>query len=107
MLALLRRRPLVSFFVLAFAWTWAFVIVFLILFPLPDFIVRTTLGDLGPLIAAIVMSGVVAGRSGIKQLLRRIVQWRVGLVWYAFALVGCRARGCVKVPSLSRLDDRR
>jgi len=87
-LALLRRRPLVSFFVLAFAWTWAFVIVFLILFPLPDFIVRTTPGDLGPLIAAIVMSGVVAGRSGIKQLLRRMVQWRVGLVWYAFALVG-------------------
>src|SRR5205823_3923721 len=86
--ALLRRRPLVSFFVLAFAWTWAFVIVFLILFPLPDIDGRTLPGDFGPLIAAIVMSGVVIGRSGIKQLLRRMVQWRVGLVWYAFALVG-------------------
>ncbi|TMC34300.1 MAG: CPBP family intramembrane metalloprotease [Chloroflexi bacterium] len=88
MVALLRRRPLVSFFVIAFAWTWAFVIVFLILFPLPDIDGRTLPGDFGPLIAAIVMSGVVVGRSGIKQLLRRMVQWRVGLVWYAFALVG-------------------
>jgi len=39
MIALLRRQPLVSYFVIAFAWTWAFVIVFLILFPLPDVIV--------------------------------------------------------------------
>ena len=65
MVDLLRRRPLISYFVLAFAWTWAFVIVFLILFPLPDIIVRTTPGDLGPLIAAIVMSWVVAGRPGV------------------------------------------
>ena len=51
MIALLRRQPVVSFYVLALAWTWAFVIVFLIVFPLPDLIVRTTPGDLGPLIA--------------------------------------------------------
>ena len=50
MIALLRRQPLVSYFVIAFAWTWAFVIVFLILFPLPDVIVRTTPDDLDPLI---------------------------------------------------------
>jgi uncharacterized protein len=87
-IALMRRQPLVWFFVIAFAWTWAFVIVFLILFPLPDIIVRTTPGDLGPLIAAIVMSAIVAGRAGVRQLLKRMVQWRVGLIWYAFALIG-------------------
>ena len=85
---LLRRQPLISFFVIAFAWTWAFVIVFLILFPLPDIIVRTTPGDFGPLIAALVMSAVLAGRAGVVQLLKRMVQWRVGLVWYAFAFIG-------------------
>lgn len=79
---------MVSFYVIAFAWTWAFVIVFLILFPLPDLIVRTTPGDLGPLIAALVMSAVVAGRAGVGQLLKRMVQWRIRLVWYAFALIG-------------------
>jgi membrane protease YdiL (CAAX protease family) len=86
-IGLLRRQPLFWFFVIAFAWTWAFVIVFLILFPLPDTLVRTTPGDLGPFIAAIVMSAVVAGRAGVKQLLKRMVQWRVGLVWYAFAFI--------------------
>lgn len=91
MVDLLRRRPLISYFVLAFAWTWAFVIVFLILFPLPDIIVRTTPGDLGPLIAAIVMSWVVAGRPGVGRLLKSMVQWRVKLVWYAIALVGIPA----------------
>jgi len=88
LIALLRRQPLVWFFVIAFAWTWAFVIVFLILLPLPDIIVRTTPGDLGPLIAAIVMSAVVAGRTGVKQLLKRTMQWRIARGWYAFALIG-------------------
>ena len=60
MIALLRRQPLVSYFVIAFAWTWAFVIVFLILFPLPDVIVRTTPGDLGPLIGTLVVTAAAA-----------------------------------------------
>jgi len=88
MISLVRRRPLVSYFVIAFAWTWAFVIVFLILFPLPDVIVRTTPGDLGPLIGAVVVTAAVAGRSGVGQFLKRMVQWRVGLIWYGFAFLG-------------------
>src|SRR4029077_3054067 len=88
LIALIRRQPLFAFYVIAFGWTWAFVIVFLILFPLPDIIVRTTPGDLGPTIAALVVTAVIAGRIGVRQLLKRIVQWRVGLVWYAFALIG-------------------
>jgi len=88
MTALLRRQPLLAFFAIAFAWTWIFVIVFLILFPLPDVIVRTTPGDFGPLVAALVMTAILAGRSGIKAFLRRMVQWRVGWTWYVVALVG-------------------
>ena len=87
MIALLRRRPVLSFYVLAFAWTWAYVVVFLILFPLPDVIIRTTPGDLGPLLAALVMWAVVAGGGGVKALLMRLVQWRMSLRWYAFALI--------------------
>ena len=52
MTALLRRHPLFAFFAIAFAWTWIFVIVFLIVYPLPDVIVRTTPGDFGPLVGA-------------------------------------------------------
>src|SRR5207245_435461 len=61
---------------------------FLILFPAPDFIARTTLGDLGPLVGAVLMTAVLAGRAGLGRFLRRFTQWRVGLAWYAFALVG-------------------
>lgn len=91
MRALLGRRPLLSFYVIAFAWTWAFVIVFLILFPIPDIIIRTTPGDLGPLIAALVMSWVVAGRPGVRELLGRIVRWRFHPGWYALAFLGIPA----------------
>jgi membrane protease YdiL (CAAX protease family) len=88
MTALLRRRPVISYVVIAFAWTWTYVILFLIVFPIPDNPVRTTPGDLGPTIAAVVMSAVVAGRAGVVRLLKALVRWRVGVVWYAFALLG-------------------
>ena len=69
MIALLRRQPLVSYFVIAFAWTWAFVIVFLILFPLPDVIVRTTPGDLGPLIGALVVRAAAAKNNEVAPVI--------------------------------------
>ncbi len=69
MIALLRRQPLVSYFVIAFAWTWAFVIVFLILFPLPDVIVRTTPGDLGPLIGALVVTAAAAKNNEVAPVI--------------------------------------
>ncbi len=69
MIALLRRQPLVSYFVIAFAWTWAFVIVFLILFPLPDVIVRTTPGDLGPWIGALVVTAAAAKNNEVAPVI--------------------------------------
>jgi hypothetical protein len=61
--ALLRRQPVLSFVVIAFAWTWAYVILLLIIFPIPDNPVRTLPGDLGPTIGALVMTAVLAGSS--------------------------------------------
>jgi uncharacterized protein len=51
------------------------------------------LGTMGPGIAALVVTGLSEGRAGIGRLLRRLAIWRVGLRWYAFALV-------VRVPIL-------
>src|SRR5256712_10936170 len=87
MTALLRRQPQFAFFAIAFAWTWTFVIVFLILFPLPDVIVRTTPGDFGPLIGAVVVTAAVAGRAGLRQVLRGVRPGR-----------GAGGRGRVGVP---------
>ena len=69
MIALLRRQPLVSYFVIAFVWTWAFVIVFLILFPLPDVIVWTTPGDLGPLIGTLVVTAAAAKNNEVAPVI--------------------------------------
>lgn len=43
---------------------------------------------LGPALAAVVVTGVLEGRSGVRRLLGRITQWRVGLHWYGVALFG-------------------
>jgi membrane protease YdiL (CAAX protease family) len=42
----------------------------------------------GPTLAAFMMTGLVSGRSGIRQLLRRYIQWRAGLQWYLLVLFG-------------------
>ena len=70
---LLRRYPLVSYFVMAYAISWFYVIAFEIVWPLPDTIVTDVPLLLGPVGAGFVMTGVVAGRAGVKQLLRRLV----------------------------------
>jgi membrane protease YdiL (CAAX protease family) len=88
---LLRRHPLVSFFVLAYAISWTYVLVFLVAWPLPDTIVTDTPELLGPVVAGFVMTAVVSGRAGVGQLLRRFVLWRVRTIWYVFALLGLPA----------------
>jgi membrane protease YdiL (CAAX protease family) len=91
LIGLLRRHPLISFFVLAYAISWTYVIVFLVAWPLPDTIVTNTPELLGPIVAGFVMTAVMSGKAGVRQLLRRFVLWRVGAIWYLLALVGIPA----------------
>jgi len=72
--AVIAAHPLVAFFGLAFALTWVTV-------PLGTFMAA------GPLLAALVVLGVVEGRAGIRDLGHRMVQWRVGWPWYAAAIL--------------------
>jgi len=90
-LRLLRRHPLISFFVLAYAISWTYVLVFLVVWPLPDTMVTDTPELLGPVVAGFVMTAVVSGKAGVRHLLRRFVLWRVGTVWYLLALLGIPA----------------
>lgn len=41
----------------------------------------------GPTIAALIITGVISGRAGIRTLLGRLLIWRVGWWWYAAALL--------------------
>jgi uncharacterized protein len=75
----INRRPLVTFFMLAYALTWA-------LIPLVSVsLVFPVLGLFGPALAAIIVTAITEGRAGVKALLGRVVQWRVGWPWYAVA----------------------
>jgi membrane protease YdiL (CAAX protease family) len=79
--SLIRRYPLITFFVLAYAlswWPW-------VLYAL-DLSPQTIVG-FGPFLAAIVVLLITRGKTGIVGLLRRMVRWRVAPVWYAVALL--------------------
>ena len=95
-LGLIRRRPVATYFVLAFALTWGGVLLAvggpaaipatseqaLRLFP----IVFAAM-CLGPSVAGLLMTGLVDGKAGFRELWSRLVRWRVGAGWYAVALL--------------------
>ena len=41
----------------------------------------------GPSVAGLLLTGLVSGRAGLRELLCRLVSWRVGARWYAIALL--------------------
>jgi uncharacterized protein len=93
---LIKRHPLVAFFVLAFAGAWIMFLplllsrngVGLLPFTLPVDPFQTLGAFAGPTLAAVIVTAATSGAAGLRQLLRRIVQWRVGVGWYLLALLG-------------------
>jgi membrane protease YdiL (CAAX protease family) len=88
--AFVGRHPLATYVVLALALTWG-VVVALVgpdgLPATPDGRTLVGLGMLaGPGAAGLLVTGLVSGRSGLRALLARLLVWRVGWRWYAFAL---------------------
>jgi uncharacterized protein len=81
LVSLIRRYPLITFFVLAYVLSWwPWILYALDLLPQP-------IAGFGPFLAAIVVLAITRGKSGVVGLLRRMVRWRVGLRWYAVALL--------------------
>lgn len=92
-LSVVRNHPLPSFVVLAYAWSW---LCWLPILPSiaanpfesePSVLLRFLSGAYGPSIAALTVSGLVGGKPAVKQLLRRLLQWRVERLAYAVALL--------------------
>jgi membrane protease YdiL (CAAX protease family) len=81
--SLVRRSPLVSFFVLTYALSWGIGA----LFAGVPLIAPDRLFGAGPLVAALLVAALAEGRAGLRDLGRRLVRWRVGLGWYAVVLV--------------------
>jgi len=78
---MIKRHPLAAFFVLAtvLSW-WSWPMFALDLTPTPMF-------GVGPFFAALVVLGVTRGKAGITDLFRSMCRWRVGVKWYAAALL--------------------
>ena len=88
---LVRTHPLIAFFVIAYLLTW-------LGWTLPGLIYDDTLlsGALalpfllmvpGPLYAALIVTAITEGKSGVVALLRRFTIWRVGWGWFAVVLL--------------------
>ncbi len=87
---MLKRYPLAAFFALAYALTWSAWLPLALRGPVygDRLSYLHFLGSLGPLVSAFVMTGLVSGRSGVRELLGRVFQWRVPLGWHLLAWFG-------------------
>ncbi len=70
---LVKRHPLITFFVLAYVITWGAM-------PFIGFF------QSGAFIAALIMFPIIQGLSGLKELGSRMIRWRVRWYWYAVAI---------------------
>lgn len=73
--SVVKRHPIITFFVLSYAISWGF---------LPIESVRFMAG--GPFIAALIVISVTHGWAGLRELGLRMIRWRVRWYWYAAAI---------------------
>lgn len=86
----MRRHALLSFFLLAFCVAWGYGLPAFGFFHLQSLVWALPLA-LSPTFAALVMSWVIDGKSGVYALLRRLLLWHVGIKWYLFVLLALPA----------------
>jgi uncharacterized protein len=92
----LKRRvmehPLLIYFVMAFGLSWVLWIPLVAsahgLLPQGFVSYFHLLGSLGPMLAALTVTGIASGAAGLRELGARMIKWRVGLMWWAIALFG-------------------
>ncbi len=86
---MLYRYPLLFFFLLSYAISWSIWSPLLlakqgmISYQPPQYL--HLLGSLGPALAALIMTRICSGSVGLRDLWRRMFQWRVAPRWYAIA----------------------
>jgi len=95
-LAWIKRHPVPIYYITAFAISWGGVLLVIggpgAIPGAPDELDRLLPIAIlamvaGPSIAGLLMTGLVRGRAGFRDLLARLLRWRVGARWYAVALL--------------------
>jgi membrane protease YdiL (CAAX protease family) len=105
-----RRFPLIAFFLLVFGLTWPLLIADAVgshripatRVPVP----LQLLISYQPTVAALLVTWVTGGGSAVRSLLRGLLRWRVGLGWYALAVLGPGLFWLLVVALAAALDGR-
>lgn len=90
----LRRHPLLGYFALTYGISWGGILSVLAvtgfdvtaLRPLDTGLIFVSM-LLGPSVAGLLMTTLLDGRAGLRELKSRLLRWRVGARWYALALL--------------------
>jgi uncharacterized protein len=82
------KHPLLSFFAMAFLFSWIAVLPLLLnhALPIEPFQILGALA--GPTLAAVVVIAVTTGKAGLGTFFKRYVQWRAGVIWWLIVLFG-------------------
>jgi uncharacterized protein len=88
MKSVISRHPLLSFFVMAFLFSWIAVLPLLLNHALPVEPFQILGALAGPTLAAVVVIAMTAGKAGLGTFFKRYVQWRAGLIWWLIVLFG-------------------
>lgn len=90
----MRKHPLVWFYILAFGFSWlgwmpaALGSHGIAPFDAPFFPPLLILPAVGPALAAVIVTRAADGKAQVKELLKALIRWRVGLGWYIVAALG-------------------
>ena len=93
--AFAERHPLVAYYTLTFAISWGGMLLaiggpggLLGARDQPDRLMGIAFSLMaGPSVAGLLLTGLVHGRAGLRDLLARLLRWRAGARWYAVALL--------------------
>lgn len=90
----MRNYPVAWFYILAFSISWLGMISTVLAsrgiapFDSPYFLFLSIFYAIGPALAALIVAQVTHGKTGIRDLNKGLIRWRVGLVWYIVAVLG-------------------
>jgi uncharacterized protein len=90
-MSLVRRHPLITFFVLTYALAWILWLPLVVLqdtIPAAPGLVLVLLGSNVPSLLAIVLTAIVLGSRALRKLLGRFLIWRVDPRWYLVVVLG-------------------
>jgi membrane protease YdiL (CAAX protease family) len=86
----LKQNPLVPYFIIAFTFSWTIYLSLVAVkhgwtsAPIPFSL--HYLASFGPTLAALVVTALISGKAGLKELWNRITKWRVKRMYAAFAI---------------------